>query len=202
MAVVGGPIREGSKLARGRGGRRGGAKETKYSNKVPWAGVGRRCRCIARGSAWDEFSSPESMYAFRELLDWLVYGGTLSQSFTMYYCLLIAYLSMMNSDARIDNHYIVPLSLLDTVSKVNLCSYTQSKESGEWKCKCGGGPAPMERPRCRPPRRRLESSCMKTNPSFSSSSSYDQGLWTINIRLARGRTHKRQKENIANLNYI
>ena len=60
------------------------------------------------------------MYAFRELLDWLVYGGTLSQSF----CLLIAYLSMMNSDARIDNHYIVPLGLLDIlgvyrVSKVN-----------------------------------------------------------------------------------
>lgn len=48
---------------------------------------------------------------------------------------------MMNS-ALIDCHYIFPLSLLDMlgiygVKQSQLCSYTESKESGEWKCSNG-----------------------------------------------------------------
>lgn len=54
---------------------------------------------------------------------------------------------------------------MDGVKQSQLCSYTESKESGEWKCKRGGRLAPMESPRCGP-LRRLESSCMETKLVF------------------------------------
>jgi hypothetical protein len=62
----------------------------------------------------------------------------------MYYCLLIAYLSMMNSDARIDNHYIVPLALLDIlgvyrVSKVSCVAIQRARKVANGNASAAGG---------------------------------------------------------------